>query len=208
MKGKTIAAFLLGTVVGAGSMYLILNKRFVERLEKRVNEELDKIRGERRTQIIEDNTPVEIPKESPGPSEKPDLSGYYQVLGKTDYNKIPISEPVKTMTETVIEEAKELVETASKKSSKKGKVPKKVTQDEFDSTSPEARRTLYYYADDILADEEDTEYDPIATLGATNFKQFKSNYDTLYVFNYSDGFMYEVIQSNGRYSDIIGEYDE
>ena len=63
---------------------------------------------------------------------------------------------------------------------------------------------MIFYADGVLADEDDHVYDPTETMGATNFKNFKATYDTVYIFNYARNFMYEVIQSNSKYSDIIG----
>ena len=131
----------------------------------------------------------------------PDLTRYHQVLGKTDYTKAVVKDKVTTMTETIEEEAEKIVEQV-KKTTKKAKVPKKVTQEEFDATSEDKRRTLYFYADGVLADDEDEVYDPTDIMGATNFKNFKSTYDTVYIFNYALDFMFEIMPSNSRYADI------
>ena len=166
-------------------------------VEKRVNEA---ILGEKEAAKEPEKVMVKVePPEPEEEKEEPDLTKYKQVLEKKDYTKAVTSEKVTTMTDVVEEEAEKLV-----KKAKKTKVPKKVTQDEFDSTAESERMTLYFYADGILADDEDVVYDPVETMGATNFKNFKSTYDTVYIFNYATSMMYEVMPSNSKYTDIVG----
>ena len=178
MNLKGVFIFLLGAGVGAGSMYLVLNKKFVTKfetkLEEKVNEELDKIKKNKEpAKEPEVKVQETVPEEK---KEEPDLSAYKKVLEKVDYSKVPVSEPVKSMTDVVNDELDKISETVTKKSSKKTKVPKKVTQDEFDSTAVDERETLYFYADGILADASDNIYDPTETMGATNFKQFNLSF--------------------------------
>ena len=207
MKFKVIFAFILGAASGAGGMYLFMKDRIRKELEeenaKKINAELESIRNgaciETEKEVVNEK-PVEEPKR---PTEE-DLEKYEKVLKKVDYTKVPQVEPTTSFTDAVTKKAQETIETAEKKVGKKPKVPKKVTQDEFDATPEDERTTLIFYADGVLADEDDNVYDPTETMGATNFKNFKTTYDTVYIFNYARNFMYEVIQSNSKYSDIIG----
>ena len=188
-------------------MYFAIYKKMENEKETEINKALNEIDKGRHEEVKPVDEPVkEVVKE--GHPEIPDLTKYEQVLKKVDYTK-PSSEKVTYMTDVINEESAALTAAAQErvgkpKSSKKVKVPKKVTQDEFDSTDENERRTLYYYSDGILADDEDETYDPIETIGATNFKNFKATYDPIYIFNYATEFMYEIIPSNSKYSDIVG----
>ena len=202
MNFKSILIFLLGAVTGSGTTYLVMKKHEDKMIEKRVTKAILKEESTKKQGIVEEPAEVENPeKEEIVEEEKdePDLTIYKQVLEKKDYTKAATSEKVTTMTDVIEEETDKLV-----KKAKKTKVPKKVTQDEFDSTAESERMTLYFYADGVLADDEDNVYDPVETMGATNFKNFKSTYDTVYIFNYATSMMYEVMPSNSKYSDIVG----
>ena len=207
MKVKDLFIFLLGTATGAGGMYLALNKSIKEK-EARVNkafEEASKNKEHEPVAKIKETAEEKEPvKESKAENQIPDLTKYTQVLEKVDYTKAAVSEKVKSMTDAVEEQAKELIDSAVKKTGKKPKVPKKVTQDEYDATSENERMRLLYYADGVLANEYDEVYDPVETMGATNFKNFKSTFDTVYIFNYARNCMYEIMQCNSKYSDIVG----
>lgn len=214
MNFKSILIFLLGVATGAGGMYLALHKK----VENEINKELEKLDGNRKTesdQGDEDKNPVDkkpvnnIPVEISKPSSEELKRQYSEVLKKTDYTKAIVSDKVKTMTDSIKDQVDISTEKAKKelgetKKPKRTKVPKKVTQDEFDATAETGRMTLYYYADDILADDEDIKYDPVETMGATNLKNFKSTYDTIYIFNYATNMMYEIEYSNSLYADITG----
>ena len=202
MKVKAILIFLLGVASGAAPVYFYMKNKQDREVERRVNEVIGNRPDPETPEGNKDEGPMmENPEEEKKEETIPDLTKYSQVLGKTDYTKAVVKDKVTTMTETIEEEAEKIVEQA-KKTSKKTKVPKKVTQDEFDATSNNKRRTLYYYADGVLADDEDEVYDPVETMGATNFKNFKSTYDTVYIFNYALDFMFEIMPSNSRYADI------
>ena len=216
MNVKNVFIFLLGACVGAGSMYLVYENKI---LEKKVNEELRKIKAKEdsvadkkensiKTETKEE-TPVDISEESKNDdveeefeedSKEDQLTKYSKVI-KENYAKISKSEPVTTMTEAVEEEVNKMTKKAS--GSKKTKVPKKVTQDEFDATALDERKELYFYADGVLADiDTDEVLNATEIMGATNLKQFKANCDTVvYIFNYATGYMYEITYSNSTYAD-------
>ena len=203
MKIKDVFIFLFGAAVGAGSMYFALDKKArskIEEAEKKINEELDKLANKTMTLIENPEStiePVDIPDEETIKKQ------YEQVIERVDYTKAVASEKVTSMTDAVKNDVKEMISEA-KKTTKKAKVPRKVTQEEFDATSDDKRKILYFYADGILADDEDVTYDPTETMGATNLKNFKSTYDTVYIFNYARDFMFEIRYSNSKYSDIVG----
>ena len=200
MKIKDVFIFLFGAAVGAGGMYFALDKKTrskIEEAEKKINEELDKLANKAMTPTENVTEPVDIPDEETIKKQ------YEQVIERVDYTKAVASEKVATMTDTIKEDVKEMVSEA-KKTTKKAKVPRKVTQEEFDATSDDKRKILYFYADGVLADDEDVTYDPTETMGATNLKNFKSTYDTVYIFNYARDLMFEIRYSNSKYSDIVG----
>ena len=200
MKTKNVLIFLLGVVTGAGGMYLSFKSINDKKVEQRVNDELFKNR------VDQDplTNPPEYEKkddvvEAPEEKER-DLTRYSEIISnKTDYTKAITKDKVTTMSDAIEEKVEKIVE---KKPAKKMKVPKKITQEEFDSTPEDERKTLYYYADGVLADEDDQVYDPTETMGATNFKNFKSTYDTVYIFNYALDLMFEIMPCNSRYADI------
>ena len=199
MKLKNVLIFLVGVVTGAGGMYFAFKPINDKKVEELVTKEMNKGKNPQG-----DDIPTEEPEvkseETQKATETRDLTNYTKALERTDYTKAVVKDKVTTMTGSI----EEKIEANPAKKPKKTKVPKKVTQDEFDSTNPAERMTLYYYADDILADDEDVKYDPVETMGATNLKNFKSTYDTVYIFNYATNLMYEIEYSNSRYSDIVG----
>ena len=204
MKIKDVFIFLFGAAVGAGGMYLALDKKTrskIEEAEKKINEELDKLANKAEDICIEN--PESTIKPIDIPDEEAIKKQYEQVIERVDYTKAVASEKVTSMTDAVKDDVKEMISEA-KKTTKKAKVPRKVTQEEFDATSDDKRKILYFYADGVLADDEDVTYDPTETMGATNLKNFKSTYDTVYIFNYARDFMFEIRYSNSKYSDIVG----
>ena len=220
MKVKDLLIFIVGGLTGAGVMYFVTKKKNDKEVEKRVNEaigvhgdepiqnpveeiaETVKEKVEETVETIEEK--IEEAADILQPTVEEIKEKYADVVKKTDYAKASVSEKVTTMTDAVEEKAKEIVETA-KKSSKKVKVPKKVTQDEFDATPESERRELWFYADNVLADIVTNEkLDPVEIMGATNFKNFKSTYDTIYIFNYATNLIYEITYSNSSYADIVG----
>ncbi len=198
MKTKNVLIFLLGVVTGAGGMYLSFKSINDKKVEQRVNDELFKNRVDQDPPTMnapETDDVVETHKE-----KERDLTRYSEIVSnKTDYTKAIVKDKVTTMSDAIEEKVEKIVE---KKPAKKMKVPKKITQEEFDSTPEDERKTLYYYADGVLADEDDQVYDPTETMGATNFKNFKSTYDTVYIFNYALDLMFEIMPCNSRYADI------
>ena len=200
---KNVLIFLIGAAAGAGAMYLALRKK----VEKEINKALSEIDEDKYGK--EENKTTEEPEQKESEPGKRDLTAYHEVLKKVDYTKAaPATEEVTTMTESVEKSVEELTEKAQeivgKPKAKKTKVPKKVTPDEFDATNDDGKMTLTYYADGVLADDEDNVYDPVETMGATNFKNFKATYDPVYILNYANGIIYEVVQDNRKYSDIVG----
>ena len=204
MKGLFI--FVAGALVGAGGMYLGMKKYFEAKSEAKINEELSKIDKSRNKQeeLEKKEEPV-VHKETSKPQEGPNLDIYKGVIEKKNYDTIAKSEKAKTMTDVIDEK----IEAAEKKTTKKVKAPKKITQDEFDATDPTKKDFLTFYADEVLADGDDVAYDPTEIIGAANLKSFKSTYDTMYVMNYATGMAYEITYSNGNFKDFSGgAYDE
>ncbi len=195
MSFKSMFIFVIGAAVGAGGMYLGMKKYFEKKAENEINRELDKIHGVKKEEAPEEKEPT---KEVEEPKEGPNLEIYKQVLEKKSYDTISKEEPAKTMGDVIDDRVQE------KKPGKKPKAPKKITQEEFDSTDFSKRDYLTYYADGILADGNDIVMDPTETMGAANLRSFKSNYDTMYVMNYVTGLMYEITYSNSNFSDISG----
>lgn len=215
MKFKDVLIFIAGICVGAGGMFLSTKKINDARVEKKVNEVINKMDKEAPK---DDNEPVkEEPKEiiEEEPAEKQDepadilrpsdeeIKATY-AKATTDYSRAAISEPVTTMTDDIEQKAKEMIESAAKKPAKKGKAPKKITQEEFDMTPLEEQVQLDYYADNILADSQNVKYDPVEIMGATNLKSFKSNYETIYIRNFSTDLVYEVTYNNYTFAEIFG----
>ena len=204
MKAKTILIFLLGVITGAGGMYASFKSINDKKIEKKVNDELAKIRGDRKKPEEEQEPKKESPEppdKKEVPVEEKDLTKYSQALGRTDYTKAVVKDKVTTMSDVVEEKIEQIAE---KKPTKKTKVPKKVTQEEYDSAEDDERMELRFYSDGVLADLYDNAMDPTVTMGATNLKNFKSTYDTIYIYNYADSMFYEIEYSNSKYSDIAG----
>ena len=203
MSIKNVFIFVAGAAIGAGGMFLGMKKYFEEKAENKINEtinaELEKIHG---TKADKSELPVDTkkPEEKPVIKEAPNLDIYKQVLEKKNYNTISAEEKVVSMTDAV----SKTVEDITKKSSKKTKAPKRITQEEYDATDDSEKVELQYYADDILADIFDKTYDPAETIGAANLRVFKAHYDTMYIMNYSTNMMYEITFSNSNYRDIAG----
>lgn len=210
---KGILIFLVGFGTGTVSTYFFMKNKTNKEIETRVTKAVEnnskkttdtpKITPEQsNSQPIEEDNAI---KKSNGPEKRPDLSDYTKAIKEANYDSAVNNDKITTMSDAVEEKTERIIDQAIKKTAtKKTKVPKKITQDEFDATSEEERATLYYYADGILADDEDKQYDPVETLGATNFKNFKSTYDTIYIFNYALNMMFEVMPSNSKYADAVG----
>lgn len=208
MKFKDVLIFIAGVCVGAGGMFLSTKKINDAMVEKKVNEVINKMDKEAPK---DDKEPVkeeskEVVEEEPADISRPSDEEIKATYAKatTDYSRAAVSEPVTTMTDDIEQKAKEMIESATKKPAKKGKAPKKITQEEFDMTPLEEQVQLDYYADDILADSQNVKYDPVEIMGATNLKSFKSNYETIYIRNFSTDLVYEITYNNYTFAEIFG----
>lgn len=209
MSLKSVLIFAAGVVVGSGSTFLvvrnIVNKKADKKLEDRINEELSKLYPQK------SNEPEKKEAESSGVTSGKvvvgvtgrDTSLYQDVIERKEYSSPSIAnDKEKTMQDVVEDKVK-----ATTPKTSKPKAPKRVTLEEYDSTEDEKRMTLYYYADGILADDDDVKYDDVETIGASNIKTFKKTYDNMYVFNPATGFVYEIKYRNITYAEAIAGDD-
>ena len=206
MRKSTIFAFVLGAACGAGSVWYFLKTKY----EKIAQEEIDSVK-ERFTQ------PKTKAYEGPNDSdeakvmrEKPDISefkamkhDYSQVLKRTNYANAPVSEPETGEKE---DEPQPLYDhLTGAKEGKAGEHPYVVPPEEFGEFEDYAKISLTYYADHILADENDEMVEDIEdTVGfesLTHFGEYED--DSVFVRNDRLKCDYEILKDLRRYADIL-----
>lgn len=86
-------------------------------------------------------------------------------------------------------------------------VPYVISEDEFGEMNNE-EQTLYYYADDVLADEYDNIIDNPTEVIGDALIQLGDYDDTIYVRNEEKSIDYVILRSDKLYKDIVAEVDD
>ena len=86
-------------------------------------------------------------------------------------------------------------------------VPYVISEDEFGDMNNE-EQTLYYYADDVLADEYDNIIDNPTEVIGDALIQLGDYDDTIYVRNEEKSIDYVILRSDKLYKDIVAEVDD
>lgn len=186
MNNKTIffVSFVLGASVGSIGTWNYVKKKY----ERIAQEEIDSVKEvfSRRESERKGNIAIKTAAENLKDSGKPNITEYAAILQKAGYTDYA---GVKT------EEEKE----------RKMEDPYVIPPEEFGEDEEYERISLTYYADNILADEndemvEDVE-DSVSFESLSHFGEYED--DSVYVKNDARKCYYEILLDERNYSDVI-----
>ena len=189
MKNKTIFAFIAGAALGSAASYLFLRTKF----DKIAQEEIDSVKAmyARKTDKILE-TPIVEPEgdlpETKDNNEETPVQNYISKVKEQGYIKYS----------DITKEEKGGSDVAENK-------PYVISPDEFGELDDYDTETLYYYADDVLTDDQDNIIENVDKLvgvdSLTHFGEYED--DSVFVRNDTDRTDYEILLDVRRYSDAM-----
>lgn len=184
MRKATFMAFIAGAAVGVAATWQYAKKKY----EQIAQEEIDSVKAK-----FANKAKYEGPADSEEEArvkaemarEKPDVMAYAAALrkmGYTDYSTV-----------------------GDKKPEEKVDRPYVISPDEFGENEDYERISLTYYADQILADDDDNIVDNVEELvgfeSLTHFGEYED--DSVFVRNDRLKCDYEILLDQGLYSDVL-----
>lgn len=188
-KSLCILTFILGAAGGSFATYKLLKKKY----EEIAQEEIDSVKEMYRNSQGEcmPNPEIEEQKEVAKKSmEKPDIIEYSKKIkdcNYSDYSKTERNKP---------EEGPEEKDTSD---------PYVISPDEFGEDDTYDRINLTYYADGVLADENDEEVENVdGTVGLDSLETFGTyEDDSVHVKNDRLRAYYEILRDERNYEDVM-----
>ena len=188
-KSLCILTFILGAVSGSLVTYKLLKNKY----EEIAQEEIDSVKEMYRNSQGEcmPNPEIEEQKEVAKKSmEKPDIMEYSKKIkdcNYSDYSKTEHNKP---------EEGPEEKDTSD---------PYVISPDEFGEDDTYDRINLTYYADGVLADENDEEVENVdGTVGLNSLETFGTyEDDSVHVKNDRLRAYYEILRDERNYEDVM-----
>jgi hypothetical protein len=193
-KGFSVIFFAAGFVTGAVVAVRIVKDKY----EKIAQEEIDSVKEAfaARETTVSNSKPTNLEKAEYS-NEKPSLVEYAAKLRDNKYVNYSKSPEIESAAEEP-EEVEEQVPT-------KGKRPYVISPDEFGDIDEYRQISLTYYADSVLADENDemVEY-PDKIVGLDSLKTFgRYEEDAAYVRNDRLRSDYEILADERKYTDVV-----
>lgn len=182
--GKTLFAFLAGAVVGAAGAYIYAKKKYEDQIESVKKSYADRYDF---SDVIEENPNPKKPETTPEPNEKPDILAYAAKLRDESYTNYSSSD--------------------RKPESTPGDRPYVISPNEFGEMDDYTTISLMYYADQIVADDNDDIVDNVEEIigfdSLNHFGEYED--DSVFVRNDARKCDYEILRSLRRYSEILAE---
>lgn len=191
-----LAAFAIGVATGVAATWQYFKKKYEAKADEDIASAKEGLKRLYNQKLEADdkkniNPADDFPKPNRKPehfNEKPNINDYAKVLGNTGYTDYSKNEPEKK------EEEKETY-----------KPPYVISPDEFGMDDDYQRISLMYYADHILADDDDELVEDIeATVGIESLTHFgEYDDDCVYVRNERLMVDYEILRSLKTYSEVM-----
>lgn len=203
-KKSSLLAFMLGMAVGSVITWQVIKDRYERRIEED-RKSLEEMYTAKKAAIIDaekvaEEEPEKKKEESPAPDpkeiaerakDKPSMDEYIQRLqgeGYTDYTRKgrPEETPKPDYTET----------------------PYVISPEEFGELDGYEKISLTYYADGVLADEDDEPVDDIEEIVGDGLEHFGEYGEEDSVFVRSDARKcdYEILRDLREFSDVVGAF--
>lgn len=200
-----LVGFGVGCVVGALVGYKMLKKKLEVKFEEKLNKEFDSAKRLKSAKKSENKPPIKecLKNKDSNNSEEKDKKEYENYA---DYYKSNASSTPTNSAKEVKDEQTEKKET--KKRAHKG--PYVISPDDFDSVDGYIPIWLTYYADGVLADDNNYEkVDIKSTIGTAALNKFgEYEKDVVHVRNDEKKCDYEVVKDNRTYEQAVnGEED-
>lgn len=188
-KGFIFLAFVLGAAGGSFATYKLLKKKY----EEIAQEEIDSVKEMYRSSQGEYTTNPEIEEQkevAKKSMDKPDIMEYSKKITDCNYSEYSKTERNKP------EEGPEEKDTSD---------PYVISPDEFGEDDTYDRINLTYYADGVLADENDEEVENVdGTVGLDSLETFGTyEDDSVHVKNDRLRAYYEILRDERDYEDVM-----
>lgn len=204
MKYTSLLAFVAGAAIGSATTWYIVKKKY----EQIAQEEIESVKAvftQPKTkpyegpQSSDEDTQKEQEKKAEANRNKPDISDYAKMLGQegyTDYSKYH---------EDTEEDEEEPILEPEKRELQPDAKPYVISPDQFGEFDDYSIISLSYYADHILADDndeilEDVE-DAVGIESLTHFGEYED--DSVFVRNDRLKVDYEILKDLRKYTDVI-----
>lgn len=186
-KTSSLIAFMLGMAVGSAATWQLVKNRYERRAEEEIASVKEFYQNKQAAQAEDAKNAAERAR------EKPSVAEYAKLLKEqgyvTNYSNTP--EPVEE-------------ETAEPEPS--GERPYVISPDDFGELAGYEKISLTYFADGVLADEENEEVDDVEDLVGDALSHF-GEYEPDSVFVRSDARKcdYEILRDLRRFSDVMDD---
>lgn len=186
---SVLVAFLAGAAIGSSISFVILKKKYDERMEEKFNKMVKELQNPEVTVFF--NSLKEEPESSSKKENKPKatFNNYSGIIKSSGYSNDE-------------EEDDEIL--VNDLTGDPDALPVIIPPDEFGDEETYAQISLLYYADGVLADEQDhpfRSYDVICKDFEEHFGEYED--DSVYIRNDRLRTYYEILRSEKTYEEII-----
>lgn len=193
---KYFIAFIAGAAAGSAATWYLLKKKY----EQIAQEEIDSVKErftQPKVQPYEGPEYSEEAEKAAANHEKPDITQYAKMIsheGYTKYSNAPAEPSVEPRHEMTVEER------ATQK-------PYVITPEEFREFDDYTIISFMYYADGVLADEQDEKVEDIESSVGEDFADHFGEYDddSVYIRNDRLKVDYGILRSQRLYSEVLQE---
>lgn len=201
--------FVAGAAIGSVATWYYTNKKCEEKYKQIAQEEIESVKEvfakNASAHKDEETSPDEqsVEEKAEMAREKPSVAEYAKILAKKGYNTNYSNAPI--MVEDDEEQSDDPGEEPGKYFGDENAQPYVIAPEQFAELDEYDRISLTYYADHILADDDDRIMEDVeGTVGfesLTHFGEYED--DSVYVRNDRLKVDYEILRDERKYSDVI-----
>lgn len=185
-----LVAFLAGAAIGSSISFVMLKKKYDERMEEEFNKMVKELKNPKVVNFF--NSLKDEPESSSKKEDKPNVTfnNYSDIIKSSGYSNDDEEEDDGILVNDLTGDPDAL--------------PVIIPPDEFGDEETYAQISLLYYADGVLADEQDhpfRSYDAICKDYEEHFGEYED--DAVYIRNDRLRTYYEILRSGKTYAEII-----
>lgn len=207
MNKSTIFAFLIGAAAGAGGSWYYFKRKYERIAQEEIDSVKERFSNSIHVVVKDGDKKEEAPKEQkPAYETKPDIMDYAKRLStegyRKDYSNLSNEDEDEDDKETAPPPPQESYTGAK---TNYAKDPYVISPDEFGEYDDYSKISLTYYADNMIADDNDEPLEDVeGTIGWESLMRFgEYEDDALHVRNERLKVDYEILKDLRKYSDVL-----